>query len=275
MGLFQDHFSMLSELERLAAMVQDPARIHEIGADQWPLAMIACGLETSGDPARLEENLAAYDIFVQKTDAAARQASLAQLARFVIQRKGDGWRALLPYALREPVAALARKAAMQAATLAQPNGDDRFSGVTELIKLLGSRDDCPPTALDALLGLSDMRFAAPLEALAEQLTEERLAALLDTADPTPNRLSYAWVLAVLSRHPGLGGQTTALLERMAAKSDAVLDLVVPIPSWAYEKPTPQAMHGWGRVEYFSRLLPGLEPYLDEGQLTRLRAAFGA
>ena len=33
---------MLSELERLAAMVLDPVRIHEIGTDQWPLAMIAC-----------------------------------------------------------------------------------------------------------------------------------------------------------------------------------------------------------------------------------------
>ena len=27
---------MLSELERLAAMVQDPARVQEIGADEWP-----------------------------------------------------------------------------------------------------------------------------------------------------------------------------------------------------------------------------------------------
>lgn len=275
MGLFQDHFSMLSELERLAAMVQDSTRVHEIGADQWPLAMIACGLMTSGDPERLDDNLAAYAIFIRKTDAAARKASLAQLVRFVVQRKGDGWRALLPYALAEPDAPLARKAALQVATLAQPTESERFTGIAVLSSLLAEREDCPASVLDALLGLGDMRFSPVLRALIGRLPEARLAQLLEAAAPTPNRLSYSWLLDVLSAHPSLPGQVTALLERMAPKAQAVLDLVIPIPTWAYEKPTPQPLHGWTRAEYFVRLKAGLEPYLDAAQMARVRTAFGA
>lgn len=275
MGLFQDHFSMLSELERLAAMVQDSARVHEIGADQWPLAMIACGLLTSGDPARLGDNLSAYAIFVQKTDVAARKASLSQLVRFIVQRKGNGWRALLPYALAEPDPALARKAAMQALTLAQPTPTERFAGVSALVAYLRTQNDCPATVLDALLDLGDMRFAPMLQELCGQLTEEKIGLLLQAAAPTPNRLSYSWLLAVLESHPALAEQVVCLLERMAPKAEAVLDLIIPIPTWAYEKPAPQPLHGWTRAEYYARLKAGLEPYLHEGQLARVRAAFGA
>ena len=88
MGLFQDNFSMLSELERLAAMVLDPVRIHEIGEDQWPLAMMACGLVTGNDPERLPDNLKAYSIFMQKVTPATRGNTLKQLVRFITQRKG-------------------------------------------------------------------------------------------------------------------------------------------------------------------------------------------
>ena len=55
MGLYQDNFTGLSELERLAAMAHDPVRVHEIGADQWPLTMMACGLMASNDEEKLEE----------------------------------------------------------------------------------------------------------------------------------------------------------------------------------------------------------------------------
>lgn len=266
---------MLSELERLAAMVQDSARVNEIGADQWPLAMIACGLLTSSDPSRLGDNLSAYAIFAQKTDVAARKASLSQLVRFVVQRKGNGWRAMLPYALAEPDPALARKAAMQVLTLAQPTPTERFAGVSALVALLRTRSDCPVTVLDALLDLGDMRFAPILQELCVQLPEEKLGSLLQGANPTPNRLSYSWLLAALASRPALAEQAVCLLERMAPKAEAVLDLIIPIPTWAYEKPAPQPLHGWTRVEYYARLKPGLEPYLNEGQLARVRAVFGA
>jgi hypothetical protein len=72
MGLYQDNFTGLSELERLAAMAHDPVRVLEIGADQWPLTMMACGLMASNDEEKLEENFDIYDIFASRTTVAAR-----------------------------------------------------------------------------------------------------------------------------------------------------------------------------------------------------------
>ncbi len=274
MGLFQDNFAMLSELERLAAMVRDPARVHEIGADEWPLAMIACGLVTCNDPARLQENLDAYAIFVTKTTPAARKGSLAQLVKFITSRKGDGWRALLPYTLAEPEPALSRAAAMQLATLAQPSSQEKLAGVAELAQLLVARDDTPAAAVEALLSLSDMRVLPFISKLAT-LPSERLAALVASLNPAGNHLSYSWVLAVLTAQPGLAEHVTALLERMAAVTTAVIDLVLPIPTWSFAKPAPQPLHGWSRAEYFPRMLPTLSQHLTAEQISRLRVAFGA
>lgn len=274
MGLFQDNFSMLSELERLAAMVQDPARVQEIGADEWPLAMIACGLVTCNDPDRLQENLDAYAIFASKVAPAGRKASLAQLVRFITARKGDGWRALLPYTLAEPEPVLSRAAAMQLATLAQPGEAEKLTGVAELARLLARRADTPATVLEALLSLSDLRVQPMLEPLYSQ-APERLASLLVAMTPAPNHLSFTWILGALDAQPELAEQVVALLERMAPAATAVIDLVMPIPTWAYTKPAPQPLHGWTRAEYFPRMLPVLSRHLSEAQISRLKAAFGA
>lgn len=274
MGLFQDNFSMLSELERLAAMVQDPVRVQEIGADEWPLAMIACGLVTCNDPDRLQDNLTAYGIFAAKVAPAGRKGSLAQLVRFITARKGDGWRALLPYTLAEPEPVLSRTAAMQLATLAQPGADNKLTGVAELARLLQTRQDAPATVLEALLSLSDLRVQPYLEPL-YKLAPERLGSIIASINPAPNHLSYTWVMGALAAQPELAEPITALLERMAATTTVVIDLVLPIPTWAFEKPTPQPLHGWQRAEYFPRLLPGLSAHLTEAQILRLRTAFGA
>lgn len=265
---------MLSELERLAAMVRDPVRVHEIGTEEWPLAMIACGLVTCNDPERLQENLDAYAIFVSKTNAAARKGSLAQLVKFITARKGDGWRALLPYTLAEPEAALSRAAAMQLATLAQPGSKEQLTGVVELARLLVLRDDAPPAALEALLSLSDLRVLPHIAKLSS-LPVERLQRLIAALNPAGNHLSYTWALEMLSARPELAEPVTALLERMAAVTTAVIDLVLPIPTWAYAKPTPQPLHGWNRAEYFPRMLPVLSQHLSQEQISRLRSAFGA
>ena len=264
---------MLSELERLAAMVQDPARVQEIGADEWPLAMIACGLVTCNDPERLQENLDAYSIFASKVNTAGRKGSLAQLVRFITSRKGDGWRALLPYTLQEPEPVLSRAAAMQLATLAQP-GNDKLTGVAELARLMCSREDAPVTVLEALLSLSDQRVLPYVEKL-YSLSSERMAAIVAAINPAPNHLSYSWVLGALAAQPQLAEPITNLLERMAAATTAVIDLVLPIPTWAFEKPAPQPLHGWSRAEYFPRMLPALSSHLTEAQISRLRVAFGA
>lgn len=265
---------MLSELERLAAMVQDPARVQEIGADEWPLAMIACGLVTCNDPSRLPENMAAYDIFCAKTPVAGRKSSLAQLVRFLTARKGDGWRALLPYALAEPESALSRTAAMQLATLAQPSPTQQLAGVEELARLMSTRSSVSAPVLEALLSLSDMRVL-PLLAPIDNMSVESLKSLVKELNPAANHLSYSWVLHLLDVQPVLADEIAALLERMAAATNVVIDLVLPIPTWAFEKPTPQPLHGWFRAEYFPRMLPVLNNHFNQEQISRLRTAFGA
>ncbi len=265
---------MLSELERLAAMVQDPVRVQEIGADQWPLAMMACALMTSNDPSRLEDNLIAYRIFATKTPAASRKASLAQLTRFITARKGEGWRAILPYALMEPEAAIARKAAMQAATLAQPTDTHTLQGITELITLLTTRENAPATLLDAILSLSDMRVL-PLLAPLSELPTDRLTKLVSELHTTANRLSCTWLAALPAQDAALAAPVTDALCRMAAGATVILDLTLPMPSWAYQNPAPQPLHGWTPAEYFARMKSALVPTLSPEQLTAVQAAYGA
>ncbi len=272
MGIFQDNFSMLSELERLAAMVQDPVRVQEIGADQWPLAMMACGLMTSNDPTRLEDNLIAYRIFAAKTPVAARKASLAQLARFITARKGEGWRAILPYALMEPEPTLARKAAMQVATLAQPSEQAPLRGVSELVALLAQRENAPATLLDALLSLSDMRVL-PLLASLNELPAERLIKLVGSLQTTANRLSCTWLCSLPALEATLAQPVADALCRMVQGASAILDLTLPMPSWAFQNPAPQPLHGWTPAEYFARMRPELEPTLSAAQLAAVQTAY--
>ncbi len=274
MGIFQDNFSMLSELERLAAMVQDPVRVQEIGADQWPLAMMACALMTSNDPSRLEDNLIAYRIFASKTPAASRKASLTQLTRFITARKGEGWRAFLPYALMEPEAAISRKAAMLIATLAQPEDAAPLRGVAELVQLLVQRETAPTTLLDALLSLSDMRVLPLLSPLSEMPAEE-LAARINALQVTANRLSCSWLVSLPAQDATLAQPVADALCRMVVGVSVIIDLTLPIPSWAFQNPAPQPLHGWTPAEYFARMKSELSPVLSADQLAAVQAAYGA
>lgn len=274
MGLYQDNFTGLSELERLAAMAHDPVRVHEIGADQWPLTMMACGLMASNDEEKLEENFDIYDIFASRTTVAARKSSLVQLSRFISGRKGEGWKSMVPYATNEPDEALSRKAATYVATLAQPGPQEPLVGVQELVSYLVRDDSTPATLLDALLCMADMRVLPLLQPLLE-LPEERVAGLLDDLATTPNRLSLTFLLRVLETHPGLAEEVTDALCRVAPLSPVILDLALPVPTWAFEKANPQPLHGWTAPEYFARMLPELSPALDAVQLQRVREAFRA
>lgn len=274
MGLYQDNFSMLSELERLAAMVLDPVRIHEVGTDQWPLAMLACGLVTGNDPDRLQDNLRVYSVFMQKVQPATRKSALTQLSRFITQRKGEGWRAFIPYAVAETDALISSTAALQLVTLAQPSTTEKFTGLSTLVKLYRELPGANPAALSAVLGLSDMRLL-PLLQLLYELPEEQFADLLAATCAPGNHLSYSWVLGALEAHPAMAETATLVLERMAAAADTVMDLVLPIPTWQFAKPTPQPLHGWTRPEYLARMLPVLNKHLSAEQLARLQAAFAA
>ena len=101
MGLFQDQTSSLSEIKRLAALVTDPSRRGEIGSDQWPLAMIAYGLVTCNETGREEEGVIIYNMFQSRCAPDARRKCALQLAAFIRQRQGDGWRALLPFVMAD------------------------------------------------------------------------------------------------------------------------------------------------------------------------------
>ena len=274
MGLYQDNFSGLSELERLAAMAHDPVRVNEIGADQWPLTMMACGLMACNDEEKLEENFDIYDIFASKTTVAARRSSLIQLSRFITGRKGEGWKALIPYATNEPDPALSRKAATYVLTLAQPAPEEHLAGVQELVRRLAQEELTPTTILDAVLSLADMRVLPLLQPLF-QVDSDRMGELLDEMETTPNRLSCAFLQQTLELYPALAEEVAEAFCRIAPLSPVILDVALPIPTWAYEKPTPQPLHGWTRAEYFARMLPGLSPQLDAVQLQRVRKAFGA
>lgn len=273
MGLYQDNFSGLSELERLAAMAHDSVRVHEIGADQWPLTMMACGLMASNDEEKLEENFDIYDIFVTKTTVAARRSSLVQLSRFITGRKGEGWKSFIPYATNEPDEALSRKAATYVATLAQPGPTEPLAGVQELVQRL-VQDECTPTTiLDSLLSLSDMRILPLLQPVLE-VGADRMEELLDELSTTPNRLSCTFLLRALEQYPELAESVADALCRIAPLSPVVLDVALPIPTWAFEKPAPQPLHGWATGEYFPRMLSELQGLSPE-QLQRVRTAFKA
>lgn len=274
MGLYQDNFSGLSELERLAAMAHDPVRVHEIGADQWPLTMMACGLMASNDEDKLEENFEIYDIFATKTTVAARKSSLIQLSRFICGRKGEGWKSLIPYATNEPDEALSRMAATYALTLAQPGPAEHLAGVQELVHRLAHDEFTPTTILDSVLNMADMRVQPLLQPLLE-VASDRMEELVDELTCTPNRLSCAFLLSALARFPELRENIADALCRMAPLSAVILDVALPIPTWAFEKPSPQPLHGWTRAEYYTRMLPELSPYLDAAQLQRVQEAFGA
>lgn len=274
MGLYQDNYTGLSELERLAAMAHDPVRVHEIGADQWPLTMMACGLMASNDEEKLEENFDIYDIFATKTSVAARKSSLIQLSRFITGRKGEGWKSLIPYATNEIDEPLSRKAATYVLTLAQPAPEEPLAGACELVNRLVRDEFTPTTLLDALLSLADMRVLPLLEPLYE-VGSDRMEEFLDDLETTPNRLSCSFVLRALEAYPALAEEATGALCRMAPLSPVILDVALPIPTWAFEKPTPQPLHGWTPGEYFARMLPELEPHLNDEQLARVRAAYRA
>lgn len=282
MGLFQDQTDSLSELRRLAALVKEPARLDEIGAAQWPLAMISYGLSTCNDPGSFDYSLEIYPRFVEHTDLSTRQRTLAQLAAFITQRRGDGWRAFTNFALADPAPTLRRHAAFLIATVTPPDEGERFRGAAELLRLLrldscGSMEKLPQRTplLDALLSLSDLRFLPLLKGYLADTPGEELARHVRALDTPPNALSCEWLLCALETYPALADEVADTLSRIAPQAAKIIDLILPVPTWQFRNPAPQPLHGWTRPEFFARMLPRLEPAVSETALARLREAYGA
>lgn len=270
MGIHQDNFTMLSELERLAAMVQDPQRRLELGAVEWPLAMMAFCLLISNDESRLDEALEVYPLFLSHTEETARQKSLSLLENFIKMRKGEGWRAFIPYALSD-TETIAKRAAGLVILMAKPEEGERFTGVQTLVKLLQQRADATRALLAAIFDLADLRVE-PLLAPLLALPESRLGELLPAS--MANRLSCNWILSLLKQRPELSTLVTDSLCAMA-NTPVVMDVVVPVPVWSFESPKVQPLHGWTPAEYFARMRPELEPVLSPEQLEEVKQAYQA
>lgn len=220
MGLFQDQTSSLSEIKRLAALVMDPSRRDEIGPDQWPLAMIAYGLVTCNEKNRQAEGIEIYRTFQSCCAPDARKKCALQLAAFIRQRKGDGWRALLPFAMTDELADIRRQAAFLIYTLAAPEREERFPGIAGLADIIcaaplpGQAGMSP--ALDALMSLGDLRFAPYLASISKKLSPDRLAELLEGTEAIPTELGCNWLLDILDEHAELSSTVARVLAAMPA-----------------------------------------------------------
>lgn len=265
MGLFQDQTSSLSEIKRLAALVMDPSRRGEIGPDQWPLAMIAYGLVTCNETGREEEGVTIYHMFQSRCAPDARRKCALQLAAFIRQRKGDGWRALLPFAMADEAPDIRRQSAFLIYTLAAPQPEERFPGIAGLAKVICA-SPCPgqasmAPALDALMSLGDMRFASYLSFISKNLPPERLTDLLAGTEAIPTDLGCGWLLDILDEHPELSPTIAAVLAGMPSRAGEVLDVVVPVPSWQFTNSAVQPLHSWSIPEYRQRMKERLSRYL--------------
>ncbi len=164
--------------------------------------MIAYGLVTCNDRNRLSEGLEIYALFQSVCAPDARRKCALRLAAFIEQRKGDGWRSLLPFVLADSDAAIRRQAAFLCYTLAAPTPDERFPGVAAVVSLIGvaplrGQQDMTP-ALEALMSLGDLRFAPYLAAVSSKMPAERLAALLPASDAAPSALGCVWLADTLT-----------------------------------------------------------------------------
>ncbi|MEG0837962.1 MAG: hypothetical protein RSE01_04875 [Akkermansia sp.] len=279
MGLFQDQTNSLSEIKRLAALVMDPMRRDEIGDDQWPLAMIAYGLVNCNntDPHLLQEGIEIYHLFQEQCSFEARNRCLRQLAQFVSQRQGNGWRSLLPFALADKESSVRKQAAFLVATLTPSMTEERFMGISALCKLIlspsldGRQDNVP--LFDAMLSLSDLRISPYLATLRDQCSASLLRSLIDHTTATPNALSCQWMIDTLENHAELSEAITTALVNMAPRAEEIMDIIIPIPSWQFKSSGIQALHGWTRPEYFARMQSRLTPLLSPEALETIRLAW--
>ena len=251
MGLFQDQTSSLSEIKRLAALVTDPSRREEIGSDQWPLAMIAYGLVTCNETGREEEGVTIYNMFQSRCAPDARRKCALQLAAFIRQRKGDGWRALLPFAMADEAPDIRRQSAFLIYTLAAPQPEERFPGIAGLANVICA-SPCPgqasmAPALDALMSLGDMRFAPYLSFISKNLPPGRLADLLAETEAIPTDLGCGWLLDILDEHPELSSTIRRYWPGCPPE---------PEKCWTWSFPSPP---GNSPIPPSSRSIPGVFP----------------
>ncbi len=274
MGVERDIFNELTGVSRLISRLRDYHQRDLLSPDEWCIGMLAFALaEAEQKDLPGDEFPPLYAHFARQVPPDMRLKSLARLASFVVQRRGEGWRALLLYAVGEPLPAVSARAASLAVSLAPPVGDIRFAGLREAVRLLSS-GKVESKAGDVLSGLfspADLRLLPDLLPL-HTLPPERLSTTLRSLHGKLNSLSAAWLLPLAPVSP-LQEDLTLAFEHLAASTDVVADLVYPMPTWNFASPSPQPLHAWSRPEFFARIRPQLEPFLPSPLFARLISSF--
>ncbi len=279
MSLFQNHLQSLSELERLAELTRLPHLLPQIGAAEWPLAMLACCLHHGVDEDRETHVREVYRVFQTQCPAAQRVQGLAVLSSFLSQQKGRAWRALLAYALEDEALPIRREAANLIVTLAPEDEDvthaaQRLLGLRCLTDRLIAEPSAPTTLLDALMATADRRVSPHLDRLLDELPEEQIIRHLGSISAPPSQLYFDWLCLVLARYPETCRElVVACFIRTMTGHDEVVDNVLPMPRWKYRQPAPLPLHQWTRREYADRMEHALSPYFDETALAALKTAF--
>lgn len=273
MGVERDIFNELTGVSRLISRLRDYRQRDLLSADEWCTAMVAFAL-TEADQVTLpgEEFQPLYAHFARHASPDMRLKALSRLASFAVQRRGEGWRALLLFAVGEPHPVISARAAMLSVSLAPPSGDVRFTGLREAVQLLASGrvESKAADVLSGLFSLADLRLLPDILPLHE-LPAERLCSILPSLHGKLNSLNAAWLLP-LAQIPSLQENLTLAFEHLAASSDSIVDLVYPVPTWNFASPQPQPLHAWSRPEFFARMRPQLEPFLPLSLLSRISAS---
>lgn len=272
MGLFQDQTDSLSEIKRLAALVNNPARRAEIGSDQWPLAIIAYGLLTANIPQADKNDKEVYQQFLQVCPEERRLHALHQCLMFIKQSKGNAWQMLDIFLKEDSSPSIQLQAAFNIMTLAAPSNEERFPGVQHIVEFIRSSQSS--IALGALLSLSDLRFLPYATTLIEKESDQTLQTSIKMLESGPNALSCEWLVQCLEKHSSLHAEIYAILKKMPLKGDSVLDVIVPIPSWQFKADGIQALHSWTLPEYYLRMEARLTPFISKEQMEDLSVAWG-
>ena len=275
MGLERDRSSGLPGVEQLLSRLESSRERRSLSPDAWSAAIIALCLK---EAAAYEGQLLltapdAFEDFVQLVPLDQRLNALSRLGSFIFSRRGQGWRALLLFALGENRVSTLCAYAAQLAVLNAPDEGTFGVGALEISRMLCARSTLSPAALDGILDLGDLRLLPRLAPL-DDLPDERLLFLLDNLSGRLTCLSAEWLVNQASRE-GLRESVTGALVRLARNTQKVQDNVHALPAWRVSGSSFAVLHEYELPEYGERLRPSLAPLLGENRFSRIIRAFGS
>lgn len=273
MGLERDRSSALPGVEQLLARLESPRERRNLAPDAWCPAIIALCLRESAahEGQLLLTPPEAFEDFVQLVPPPRRLDALARLGSFIASRRGQDWRALLVFSLGERMVPMLCAYAARLAVLSAPDFPDFGMGASEIARMLCSGSSLPPSALDGLLDLADLRLLPCLSPL-DDLPDERMLPLLHALSCPLNALSSAW-LASRAQKPSLRRAVADAFVRLARRTQKVQDKVQALPVWRVAGSSSAVLHEYDLPEFAERLRPSLAPLLGEELFSRIVRAF--